>query len=107
MKFTGKTAKLAKGSQNVLGQVAATMRANPEILKVRVTAHVHPRDTREADQKLSDDRAAAVKEWLVLWGIKIDRIDAKGFGSLKPLVKNQRKAEEINDRIEFVIMEKQ
>jgi outer membrane protein OmpA-like peptidoglycan-associated protein len=107
VKFIGKTAKLAKGSANVLGQVAATLRANPEVLKIRVTAHVHPRDGRDADQKLSDDRAAAVKEWLVLWGIKIDRVDAKGFGSQKPLVKNQRKAEEINDRIEFVIMEKQ
>jgi outer membrane protein OmpA-like peptidoglycan-associated protein len=106
VRFTGTTAKLGKGSDNVLGQVAATLRANPDIVRISVRAHVHPRWTRERDQTLSDDRAKAVRDWLVQWGIAPDRIDVRGFGSDKPLVKTAKKAEQINDRIEFIIMER-
>jgi MYXO-CTERM domain-containing protein len=108
VKFTGTGTKLGKASLNLLAQVGATLRANPEIIRLRVTAHVHPRWTAARDQTLSDDRAKVVKDWLVQYGINADRIDARGFGSQKPLVtKKKAKAEEINDRIEFVIMEKQ
>jgi outer membrane protein OmpA-like peptidoglycan-associated protein len=106
VRFTGTTAKLGKGTDNVLGQVAATLRANPEIVRISVRAHVHPRWTRERDQTLSDDRAKAVRDWLVQWGIAPERIDVRGFGSDKPLVKTAKKAEQINDRIEFIIMER-
>jgi outer membrane protein OmpA-like peptidoglycan-associated protein len=107
IKFSGTGTKMTKKTLNLLAQVAATLRANPEIVRIRVTAHVHPRATKEKDQQLSDDRATVIKDWLVNWGISTDRVDAKGFGSSKPLVSASKKgAEDINDRIEFVIMEK-
>jgi outer membrane protein OmpA-like peptidoglycan-associated protein len=107
IKFSGATAKLGKGSANLLGQVGATLRANPEIVRISVRAHVHPRASREKDQELSDQRAKAVRDWLVNWGVAADRIDVRGFGSDKPLVKASAKgAEQINDRIEFIIMER-
>lgn len=105
------TAKLTKASFNVLGQVAATLRAHPEIIRVRVTCHVHPTGDDEAslqrDQDLSDKRALAVRDWLVQWGITQSRVDARGFGSAKPLApKDQRGAALLNDRIELIILER-
>jgi outer membrane protein OmpA-like peptidoglycan-associated protein len=99
--------KITKSSLNVLGQVGATLRANPEILRMRVTAHVNPTGNAAADKQLSEQRAKVVREWLIEWGIDPLRVQASGFGGTKPLVQaSQRGAQEINDRIELIILER-
>ena len=41
------------------------------------------------------------------WGVEPERVDAKGIGSKRPLVaKGKKGAEEINDRVEFIILER-
>jgi outer membrane protein OmpA-like peptidoglycan-associated protein len=105
IQFTG--LKLTKASLPLLEQVAATMRAHPEIVRMRVTVHVQPTEDPDADQARSDRRARAVREWLVQWGIAPARVEARGFGSTKPLVAaDQRGAAKINDRIELIILER-
>jgi hypothetical protein len=97
---------LAKTSNNVLGQLAATLRARADILRIRITVHVQPTASPEKDQALSDKRATAVREWLVKWGIVESRLEVKGFGGLKPLVSPTTKgAAQINDRIEIIILD--
>ncbi len=99
--------KIAKPSFNVLAQIAATLRAHPEILRVRVTSHVHPTANATKDQELSDKRALAVRDWLVQWGIAARRVEMRGFGSTKPLSSpDQRGAAALNDRIELIILER-
>jgi outer membrane protein OmpA-like peptidoglycan-associated protein len=105
IEFEGTTAKLKRKSLNVLGQVAGTLRAQSAIVRVRVTAHVNA--TGAHDQELSDKRAAAVREWLVQWGIAPSRVEARGFGSRKLLKRPDDKgAAQVNNRIEFVILER-
>lgn len=104
IKFTNGT-KLARGSFNVLGQVAATLRAHPEIIRMRVTVHVHDSGNDgndKKDQELSDKRAQAVREWIVQWGIPASRVEARGFGSAKMLGRSAQ----INDRVELIILER-
>ena len=104
--FQGTTAKLNKNAGKTLSQIGATLRADRKIKKVRITVHVHPRNA--GDQDLSDRRAKEIRDWLVNWGVEPERLDAKGIGSKRPLVpKNSRGAEEINDRVEFIIFERQ
>ncbi|HEY5947897.1 MAG TPA: OmpA family protein, partial [Kofleriaceae bacterium] len=99
--------KISKSSQNVLGQIGATLRAHPEILRVRVTAHVQPTSNPAADKTLSEQRAKAMREWLVDWGVDPLRVQASGFGGTKPLVPaNSKGAAQINDRIELIILER-
>jgi outer membrane protein OmpA-like peptidoglycan-associated protein len=99
--------KLGRTALPLLGQVAATLRAHTEIIRVRVTVHVQPSGDTDADQAKSEKRAQAVRDWLVQWGIAPGRLDARGFGSAKPLVSpDQRGAAKINDRIEFIILER-
>jgi outer membrane protein OmpA-like peptidoglycan-associated protein len=104
--FTGLTAKLAKTSFNPLGQLAATLRAHPEIVRIRITAHVAPNQP-DKDQDLSDKRAAAVRDWLVQWGIAANRLEVRGFGGSKPLVPvTMKNAAAINARLEFIVLER-
>jgi outer membrane protein OmpA-like peptidoglycan-associated protein len=106
IQFTGNTAKIAKGSFNVLGQIAATLRAHSEIVRLRITAHVQPKDA-DKDQDLTDKRAQAVRDWLVQWGIDTNRLEPRGFGGSKPLIDPAQKgAAVINNRVELIILER-
>jgi outer membrane protein OmpA-like peptidoglycan-associated protein len=107
IRFTGATAKLAKPAANVLGQIAATLRAHPDILRVRVTVHVNPTRDDVRDQQLSEQRAQAIRDWLVQWGLAASRIEARGFGGTKPLTDPARRgASTINERVELIILER-
>jgi len=56
---------------------------------------------------INDGARREILDWLVQWGIAPGRLDARGFGSAKPLVSpDQRGAAKINDRIEFIILER-
>jgi large repetitive protein len=104
--FSGST--ISKPSANVLGQLAATLRARTDILRLRITVHVQPTKSPDKDKALSDRRAQAVREWLVARGIAAERIDARGFGGTNPLVPATRKgAAQINERLELIILERQ
>ena len=105
VRFDGKTAKIVRKSENALGQVAGTLRANRDFLRIRIAVHVHPRGGE--DQVLSERRAQAVRKWLVTWGIEPERLEVKGYGSSRPLVPaSKRGAADVNDRVEFILLEK-
>ncbi len=99
--------KINKASFNVLGQVAATLRAHPEIIRVRVTTHVQPTTNVAKDQETTEKRATVVRDWLIQWGIAASRVEARGFGGTKPLVPStQSGAAQVNDRLELIILER-
>ena len=103
--FVGTTSKLKPASNKVLAQVGATLRAERGVKRVRVTVHVHPRGP--GDEALSEKRAEEIRKWLIQWGVEPERVEAKGIGSKRPLVaKSKKGAEEINDRVEFIILER-
>ncbi|HEX2687177.1 MAG TPA: choice-of-anchor D domain-containing protein, partial [Kofleriaceae bacterium] len=105
IQFTG--LKLTKASLPLLEQVGATLRAHPEIVRLRITMHVQPTADADADQAKSTKRAQALRDWLVQWGIAPSRLEVRGFGGEKPLVPpDQRGAARINDRLEFIILER-
>jgi hypothetical protein len=105
IQFTG--VKLAKTATPLIEQVGATLRAHPEILRVRITVHVQPTSDPDADQDRTDKRAQAVRDWLVQWGVAPARLEARGFGGAKPLrPPDQRGAAKLNERIEFIILER-
>jgi outer membrane protein OmpA-like peptidoglycan-associated protein len=105
VQFSG--TKVAKASTNVLNQVAATLRAHQEIVRLKIVVHVQPTGNDAADQDQSDRRAQAVRDWLVQWGIPQTRLSVMGLGGTKPLVPRASKnAALINDRVELIILER-
>jgi large repetitive protein len=98
---------VTKQSTNVLTQLATTLRARADIIRLRVGVHVQPTKAPAKDQALSDKRGAAIRDWLVAHGIEAERIDPRGFGGSKPLVEpSQKGAAAINDRVELIILER-
>ena len=100
-------ARLAPASKNLLAQVGATLRAHPEILRLKIVSHVNPSGNDKRDRELTEKRAIAIREWLITWGIVPTRLSGQGMGGSKPLVPaTQKGAAQLNDRIELIILEK-
>jgi len=102
-----KKTTIQKASFNVLGQIGATLRAHPEILRLRITVHMQPSKKPDEDRKTSELRAFAIREWLIKYGIEEKRLEPRGFGGSKPLVDpTTRGSKQINERIDLIILER-
>lgn len=74
-------------------------------LKVEISGHTDSIGTDEANRKLSQERAEAVREYLSLHGIHASRVTAKGYGATKPVAPNStEEGRQRNRRTEFRII---
>jgi outer membrane protein OmpA-like peptidoglycan-associated protein len=89
--------KLTLKSNNALNQIASIMNENPS-LKIRVEGHTDNAGNDDANMQLSQDRADAVKAWLVSKGISEDRIKSEGFGETMPIADNNTAAGRTKNR---------
>lgn len=96
---------ILKGSFPVLRQVARAMKDAPGVV-VRIEGHTDNVGTRNRNQKLSQRRAEAVKEFLVRQGVFRARMMAEGFGQARPIAPNTNRAgRAANRRVEFRLVE--
>lgn len=101
---SGKAVVLPR-SAALLAQIARVLKEHPEIERVSVDGHTDDRGDRQMNQKLSEARAAAVRETLVAAGVAKERISSRGFGPDQPVQPNATPAgREANRRVEFVII---
>jgi len=102
---TGK-ATIRNRSFNLLSQVASLLRANPQVTKLRVEGHTDNRGGDELNQRLSQERAESVRQYLMAQGIPETRLEAVGYGPSKPVADNKTEAgRDQNRRVEFTIIE--
>src|SRR5258708_4872902 len=98
---TAKTT-LLPGAMKILDQVAASLQGYPNA-EVAIHGHTDNVGGAKYNQKLSLERAEAVKAYLVTKGITASRIATKGFGFTKPVADNSSpEGRAKNRRIEFV-----
>jgi len=83
---TGK-ATIQPASQTCLNEVAKLLKKNAD-WKMTVEGHTDNAGTKEANTKLSQQRAEAVRSWLVGHGIDPGRLTARGLGDSKPVADN-------------------
>jgi OmpA-OmpF porin, OOP family len=77
-----------------------------EGLKLGVYGHTDNVGNDAANIKLSEDRASAVKNYLISKGISAVRIESKGYGSSKPIADNKTAAGKAkNRRVQIVLGE--
>jgi OOP family OmpA-OmpF porin len=86
--FATNSAKLKDESNSVLEHVKGYLEAKTYITLMRVEVHTDSMGVESANQKLSEERAAAVVEALVKKGIACDRLIATAFGGNKPIAPN-------------------
>jgi outer membrane protein OmpA-like peptidoglycan-associated protein len=103
--FGSRNARLRPDSGQILDEVADLLLAHPEVARVRVEGHTDNRGNKRANQKLSQQRAEAVRNHLVQRGVSGERLEAVGYGASKPLVPNLgERNREKNRRVELRIL---
>lgn len=108
IQFETDSATLLAKSKAVLDEVVTVLKEHPEIKKVRIEGHTDSTSTPEHNQTLSEQRAAAVKTYLVSKGIAAERLGTKGFGQDKPLGDNDTEEGRLeNRRVEFYIEQRE
>jgi len=95
---------IRKVSHPLLARLGKLLADHPEYVHVSVEGHADERGPDNFNQKLSEDRARAVMEFLVKQGIPQGRLSSIGYGSTRPLVdKKSEYALLLNRRVEFTV----
>lgn len=104
VRFVKNTATLINESKPVLDEVIEVISTLPT-LKININGYTDSDGDAQSNLILSQNRADAVKNYLVNHGIKEKNLKAIGFGESNPLVKNtSAKNKQINRRVEFKII---
>ncbi|MFT6448402.1 MAG: outer membrane protein OmpA-like peptidoglycan-associated protein [Oleispira sp.] len=105
IQFEVNSSDLTAGSQTILDIVADALTQHVDI-NLEVQAHTDDRGSKGYNQRLSQSRAESVANYLVSKGVGIERLEAKGYGELKPTATNDTAlGRSKNRRVEFVVLE--
>ncbi|GAB3324623.1 hypothetical protein GCM10027511_33200 [Hymenobacter humi] len=78
------TPELLPEGRPALDQLAAELKARPGV-RIRVSGYTDRVGEHDKNQVLSEQRATAVKDYLVKAGVEADRISTIGYGDSRPL----------------------
>jgi OOP family OmpA-OmpF porin len=103
--FKQGSAVIRKDSKPTLDQAVRVLQQYPSI-GFEISGHTSSEGDASVNDKLSQDRADAVKQYLVDQGIDPKRIKTHGYGSTQPIADNKNKlGREKNRRIEFQVLQ--
>jgi OOP family OmpA-OmpF porin len=77
--------------------VVVVLKKNP-LLNIVVEGHTDSLGSAEYNQRLSEKRAMAVKEYFVMKGIESHRMNAMGYGESRPVASNETEAGRAKNR---------
>jgi outer membrane protein OmpA-like peptidoglycan-associated protein len=101
--FDTGSATLKSGAREKLARVSGILLSHPE-LKVEVEGHTDSIGDQNLNQRLSENRADAVRSYLVTQGIASSAVTTKGFGQSQPVASNDTAAgRQQNRRVELVV----
>jgi outer membrane protein OmpA-like peptidoglycan-associated protein len=87
--FDRGTSNLTEGAKKILTDVAATLKDEKlSKQKFEVAGHTDNAGTTKMNQRLSQNRAEAVRQFLIAQGIKANLLTSKGYGADKPVAEN-------------------
>jgi outer membrane protein OmpA-like peptidoglycan-associated protein len=94
---------LKPGAREKLAKVSGIILAHPG-LKIEVEGHTDSVGGDDYNMTLSENRANAVRSYLVGQGVSADAVSAKGFGKTTPVADNATAAgRQMNRRVELVV----
>lgn len=104
LEFENGKADILPGMHRDLDKIANFLIDHPR-LNLRISGHTDSAGREEANLKLSQDRADAIKSYLTNeFGIASTRVEAIGYGSAKPIVEElTNEQRQLNRRVEFEI----
>jgi outer membrane protein OmpA-like peptidoglycan-associated protein len=96
---------IRKESNATLDGAVKVLQEFPSV-KLEISGHTSSEGSKEVNAKLSQERADAVKTWLVGKGVDPNRIQTRGAGSDEPIADNKTAlGRSKNRRIEFKILQ--
>ncbi len=99
-------ATLRTESTTELARLVGVMKDNPSI-KIEISGHTDSKGSDVYNQKLSENRAKAVVDYLVEKGVVKGRMEYKGYGESEPVATNDtEEGMQLNRRTEFKILSK-
>ena len=102
--FPSNSSSLNSSSLLELNRVIEVMQKNPG-LQIEIDAHTDNKGSEFYNQKLSQNRAASVVDYLIKQGVPLDRMKPVGFGEKRPKVPNtSEKNRAINRRVELHVL---
>jgi OOP family OmpA-OmpF porin len=103
--FEVNSARLTANAKVILNQVADSLAANPA-MKAEIGGHTDSTGADAFNQKLSEKRAKAVKDYFVKRGIDAARLTSKGYGETQPVDTNETpEGRELNRRVELRVLQ--
>jgi outer membrane protein OmpA-like peptidoglycan-associated protein len=94
---------LKSGAREKLAKVAGILIAYPG-LNIEVGGYTDNVGSDEMNQKLSENRAGAVRDYLVKEGVGTNSVTAKGYGNTLPVASNDNASgRQMNRRVELVV----
>ena len=104
--FETNKSHLLSASSEELAKLFDYLKQNIETA-ITINGYTDNTGIQEQNQKLSEERAKAVADYLISKGINNSRVSYKGFGSLQPIEKNDTdEHKQQNRRVEFIISSK-
>ena len=86
-----------------LAKISGIVLAHPG-LRLDVEGHADATGSEDLNQKLSENRAAAVRDYMLAQGLNGDAVTARGLGKTQPIAPNDTIANrQKNRRVEMVI----
>ncbi len=105
--FALDSAELRPGAIAELNEAAALLNLHTEITRLEVAGHTCDLGPAEYNQRLSQRRAQAVRDFLVNNGVSADRLVVRGYGEDRPKVENTSDSNrQQNRRVELVVLER-
>ena len=102
--FATGSAEIPADSKDLIDRAAAILKTAPKGTVIEVGGHTDSPGDPAANQKLSEDRASAVRNALVAAGADGAVLVAKGYGDTKPVASNDTEYGKFrNRRIEYSI----
>jgi outer membrane protein OmpA-like peptidoglycan-associated protein len=94
---------LKAGARERLARVAGILQAYPG-LRVQIEGHTDSTGTADFNQRLSEHRAEAVRDFLQTQGVSRDLVTAQGFGQTAPVASNATaEGRQLNRRVDLVV----
>ena len=102
--FDANKSKIKEESFSELNEIAVFLKENPNIW-VEIGGHTNGLPEDDFCNKLSNDRAESVRQYLIGQGADADRITWKGYGKTQPIADNSTLAGRTkNQRVELKII---
>jgi OmpA-OmpF porin, OOP family len=102
--FKAASSTIEESSYKELNEVVVMLNNNPKMV-IQLEGHTDYVGSAKLNQKLSEERVSAVKNYLTSHGSDQSRIKTKAFGGTKPISReNTEEARSLNRRVELRIL---